>query len=528
MRVKVRTVREMGRVNKAFALLSYIVFLLLFFTLDKSFGSVVTPGGDVGYDAGWVYEMSISKIPVTFGGSGVFGMGHPGPIYLWIAALGYMLGGYLGWYVIWVTLSLFLWVFSGYLLSVKFKNPLPLAGVLLGYVLADFHNGYDGIALDWTEDSPFAQSLLLVAISGIILSSKSWSGILMVVFGVFSVTVWANLLFIALPVIIYGLIFQKRNWEESKGIPRQILITALSLVILTFIARWYLYGLSFPIDYVKAIINFRTNEPHGSPGQVMNNFVSGMWWSLSESIAWSLWALVLLSTLIFTVFKKSVVGFILLLTSLTATATAVFVPTLSETHIVSVVGLIPPISVAIIFGLIGNYISKIKVGDVAVTIFTLVVLLYSTHIFKQDPTSTVRYRDAMQTVTSTAGLVFSLEQNENFREVKGKSIRIVIDENAKYQPYYEVGLKNSLLLELNRIGYKVCRDFITYNPGRGGAVAKTMNCNSPENRPAFDLVLMPTTKSDEKEILVAESFDQYLKENVRVAFIKNDNWGLMS
>ena len=528
MRVKVRTIEKMSFLNKITATVSYLTLLYLFFTLDPSLGSVVTPGGDVGYDGGWIQEMSKSKIPVTFGGSGVFGMGHPGPLYLWIAAIGYTLGGYLGWYVIWVSLSLLLWILSGYLISVKYKNPLPLCGIVLGYILADLYNGYDGIALDWTEDSPFAQSLLLVAISGVVLSNKRWSGMLMIVFGVFSVSVWANLLFIALPIIIYGMIFQKRNWQTSKGQPRKILIGAMSLVTLTFFARWYLYGAAFPLEYVEAIINFRTNEPAGSPGEVMNLFVSGMWWGLPKTLSWSLWALVISLAIIFTIVKKSIVGLILSMTALTASATAILVPTMSETHIVSVVGLIPPITLAFIFGFLGNFLKGIKFGSIVVTISAAFILIFSLNMFKGDPTNQVRYRDAMQSITSTTGLVFSLEQNEKFRENKVKSMRVLLDPNAKYQPYYEVGLKNSLLLELHRKGYRVCRDFPIYNPGKGGAVSKTMNCSSLENKPEFDLVFAFETPSDGKELAVAESFDQYLKTNVRVYFRNNDNWGLAS
>ena len=525
MKTEGRTVDKMVYANRAIAAVSYLFFLFLFFTLDKSFGVVVTPGGDVGYDAGWVYEMSENKIPVTFGGSGVFGMGHPGPLYLWIAALGYMLGGYLGWYVIWVAISLFLWVFAGYLLSVKFKNPLALCGIMLGYVLADFHNGYDGIALDWTEDSPFAQSLLLVAISSVILSNKRLSGMGMIVFGVFSVTVWANLLFIALPIIIYGLIFQKRNWKESKGLPRIILISAITLVTLTFFTRWYLYGAAFPVEYVEAILNFRTNEPHGSPAQVMSNFVSGMWWGLPETISWGFWLIFLFSIILFTVFKKSKVGLILSLTALFASATAIFVPTLNETHIVSVVGLIPPMMLAVLFGLMGRYLVGARLGIISITTLTITLLMIAIYIFKGDPTNQVRYRDAMQSVTSTTNLVFHLERNDTFRDAKGKSIRILLDPNAKYQPYYEVGLKNSLLLELNRRGYQVCRDFAEYNPGKGGAVTNTMNCSLPKNRPEFDLVFMFDTVSVGEEIFVVESYDRYLRRNVMVSFKNNTNGG---
>jgi hypothetical protein len=528
MKVKVGTIDKMSFLNKIIAIFSYFTLLYLFFALDPSFGSAVTPGGDVGYDAGWIHEMSRDKIPVTFGGSGVFGMGHPGPLYLWLATIGYMLGGYLGWYVIWVAASLFLWVLAGYLISVKYSNPLPLCGILLGYILADLHNGYDGIALDWTEDSPFAQSLLLVAISGVILSSRRWSGMLMIVFGVFSVTVWANLFFIALPIIIYGIIFQKRNWRTSKGIPRQILIGAISLVTLTFFARWYLYGAAFPIEYVEAIINFRTNEPAGSPAEVMNLFVSGMWWGLPETLSWSLWALVISVAIIFTIIKKSIVGFILSITAFTASVTAILVPTMSETHIVSVVGLIPPLSLAIIFGVLGAFLARNKFGSISVGVITVMLLIFSLDIFNGDPTNKVRYSDAMQSITSTAGLILSLEQNEKFRETKGKSIRVMLDPNDKYQPYYEVGLKNSLLVELHRRGYRVCRDFPTYNPGKGGSVSKTMNCSSLENRPEFDLVFTFETVSDGSELAVAESFDKYLKENVRVNFRNNDNWELTS
>ena len=518
MKSKFRTIDKMSSFNKALAIFSYITFLLLFFILDKSFGATVTPGGDVGYDAGWVHQMSQSKIPVTFGGSGVFGMGHPGPLYLWIAAIGYALGGYLGWYIIWVALSLFLWVLSGYLISIKYKNPLPLCGILLGYVLADLHNGYDGIALDWTEDSPFAQSLLLVAISGLILSNKRWSGMLMIVFGVLSVTVWANLLFIALPIIIYGMIFQKRNWGSDKGSPRLILFTAISLVLVTFFARWYLYGVAFPLEYVEAIINFRTNEPAGSPAEVMNLFVSGMWWGLPETVSWGFWALVVLMTIISTLIKKSVAWLVLSLTALSASATAIFVPTMSETHIVSVVGLIPPIALAIIFGIVGRLLIGNKFGLIVIAPFAILLLLLSMNIFKGDPTNQVRYTDAMQSVTSTTGLVSSLEQNMKFRETKGKSVRILLDPNSVYQPYYEVGLKNSLLLELNRRGYKACRDFTMYNPGRGGAVTNTMNCSSPENRPVYDLVFIFDAASDGNEIAVVESFDRFLNKNVKLYF----------
>jgi hypothetical protein len=502
--------------------LGYLGFLFSFFFFDPSFGKEVYPGGDVGYDAGWVIEMSESKVPVTFGGSSVIGLGHPGPIYLWLAAIGYSVYGYLGWYVIWVIACSLLWLIAGIMLSKKFGNFLPLFGLFLGYVLADRFNGFDGIALDWTEDPTLSQSFLLAAIAVTIYSNKRWSGPLAVAFSVLSVSVWANVFFVQIPLLVYGLYRCFKNRDLSKGKPFLTLTGILLLVFGTFTVRWMQYGVKFPIDYVNAMIKFRTNETGGSPGEVMNYFISGLWWNLPERLAWWIWVTVISLSLVISLLKKSTPFIIVTFSALIASFTAIVVPTRSETHIVSIAGLIPVVALALLFGFIGKGLIKISKNKVILYIIYSMIFTLSLLIFKSDPTNVVRYTDSMQSISSTKEVVTKLIISGELERFKEEPIRVIIDPSTEYKPYYEVGLKNSINLELYRRGYQSCRDYGDDIPGKGGAVSKKMKCNSYDSIPAYDLVIQPSGNIA-NEIVSVIAVDRLLQQEIKVTLSKRIN-----
>jgi hypothetical protein len=482
---------------------------------DPGWGTYVVAGNDIAYDMPWILEMMRGGAPVVFGHTAGFGGGHPGPSFLWLFAMGYALGEYAGAYLLITVVILLVWALAAVGLARAVGTPLAGYALVTALALGDhFEWPMPSASQTWLIGPVLSFALLLASICAMAATPARWrwSAPVALSAGLLATSIYVNVGPLALLPMLTGGYWLVRDRRLLGRGPVFATAASLALVVLPLLVRWWMWGVSFPLDYVRNMIAFRANNEGGRLGEAVSTLLPNVWFGLPGQLAVTVWVLVVLAPAV-AALKASWRARALRLFVI-AVGTTVFtltVPSLSEPHISAIGTLLPKIAFAFLVGAVvlavTRMLSKTRLvaGTVVGTVVSAVVGVAlagtAVSLFANESSTHNRFHTSMQhspAVQEAAARLYSVPQTAEI--LRGKEV--VMDEWSE-GGRLNVALTRPLRVELRRTGSDVCTSGTA--PGRavGGSLSNEMRC---EFAAAARYALLVGQKPG-PDVRVVDSFD---------------------
>lgn len=458
-----------------------VALFALLLAVDTSLHQSVTPGADVSYDIPWVLQMLQTHTPVFFGGASAFGPGHPGPWYLWLITAGYGVAGYLGSYLVYILAAFALWSVAAVALSRAFASTAAGYGFVLALALSDrFEQSVVGSSLTWMESPVIALAALTAALAAMFATPTRWrwAAPVALLTGLLSVSIWVNTAPIALLPIIAGAVWLRRSGRTEKALG----VSASAVLLLPLVLRWVQGGAAFPVRYLKEILRFRRSNSGGRLGEAAWAHMHQIWFGLPQELALALWVVVIVVTAIGAARGKTAPR-LAFVAAVLLTLYTISVPSLEESHIVTIGSLLPECALAAAVAVVAK---RARYDRARVEMFvSLSCMVLAVIVISTTPVSSQRFVTATQHAPAAQQAASVLLSDARMSSILRREV-IEMSDSAAISQMTRLFLQRPLWLELRRAGSEVCWRRQPPAPGYGGVYSDSSVCPSA---PRFQIVV---------------------------------------